>query len=135
MTTRTNHLGQPIGAPLPGWKSAQLPPRTPMQGRYCRVEPLAEAHGDDLYAAFREDAEGRNWTYNPDGPFETREAFGTWLAAHCAGAGRLPHAIVDLRDGRAAGIASYMRMEPAVGSPSTSPRGCSAPAWPPRRCT
>ncbi len=65
-----NELGQPIGAPLPGWSPRPLPPRTPIEGRFCRVEPLdPDRHAADLFAANSEDAEGRNWTYLPHGPY------------------------------------------------------------------
>src|ERR1700730_13539575 len=35
-----NHLGQPVGFPVPGWTPRPAPPRTPMVGRFCTVEPL-----------------------------------------------------------------------------------------------
>ncbi|RMF36537.1 MAG: GNAT family N-acetyltransferase, partial [Alphaproteobacteria bacterium] len=62
---RVNALGQPIGAPLPGWQGATPPPREAMEGRWCRLEPLDPAHAADLHAAFNEDREGRIWTYLP----------------------------------------------------------------------
>ena len=50
--THTNDLGQPVGFPLPGWKPCAPPPRTQMQGRTCRLEPLdAGKHAADLHAA------------------------------------------------------------------------------------
>ncbi len=116
MTTRTNELGQPIGFAMPDWQPAQIPDGTPMDGRYCRVEAIAPSHCDDLYNAFLLDSEGRNWTYLPQGPFDSREAFDHWYAAHCADTSRITHAIIDHSSGRATGIASYLRVDPAVGS-------------------
>ena len=46
MPPDTNHLGQPIGFAVPDWVPAKLPPRTPMAGRWCRIEALDVArHG------------------------------------------------------------------------------------------
>src|SRR5690242_9968189 len=60
MEPHRNALGQPIGAPLPGWTKRPLPPRTPLAGRFCRIEPLdAGRHAADLWAANGDDREGR----------------------------------------------------------------------------
>jgi RimJ/RimL family protein N-acetyltransferase len=85
----TNSLGQPIGFPLPCWQPCSPPPRTPMFGRTCRLEPLSGAHLSDLYVAYSDDREGRIWTYLPCGPLES---------------------------GKPAGISSYIRIDPKVGS-------------------
>lgn len=111
-----NALGQPVGAPLPGWKPAPRPPRTPMEGRFCRVEPLDPArHGDPLWAANALDRDGRNFTYLTAGPFATPEAYFEWLNGSCRGDDPLFHAIVDRASGQAVGVASYLRIDPANG--------------------
>jgi RimJ/RimL family protein N-acetyltransferase len=116
MTDYKNALEQPIGFPLPDWQGCARPPETVMQGHYCRLEPLrAETHADDLYAAFAQDREERVWTYLPYGPFQRFEDYRTWVAAQSAGADPLFHAIIDQQTGTAAGVASYLRIEPAVG--------------------
>src|SRR3546814_1580836 len=75
-----NELGQPVGEPLPDWQPRQAPPRTAMEGRFCRVEPLDPArHAEDLFAAYRADKDGRNWTYLPYGPFASLAAFSDWM--------------------------------------------------------
>ena len=56
----TNSLGQPIGAPVPGWIPPPLPPREPIEGRYVRVTPIDEHFAGDLYAAHLQDHEGRS---------------------------------------------------------------------------
>ncbi|HXY99322.1 MAG TPA: GNAT family protein, partial [Stellaceae bacterium] len=114
---RVNSLAQPIGAALPGWQKRPPPPRTPMEGRFCRVEPLdPERHAAELFAANRLDGEGRNWTYLPTGPFERPEDYRRWLEESNREADRLIHAIVDRATGRAVGVASYLRIDPAAGS-------------------
>jgi len=115
-TARRNELGQPIGEPVPGWQPPQPPPRTPLAGHWCRVEPLdAERHGDDLWQAVSQDRDGRTWTYLAYGPFARREDYQRWLAAAACGEDPRFHAIVDAATGRAAGVASYLRIEPASG--------------------
>lgn len=111
-----NHLGQPIGFPLPGWRSPPRPPRSPMAGRYCRVEPLdPERHARDLHAANLLDAEQRNWTYLGSGPFERLDAYLDWMKTSCLGDDPLFHAIVDLDTGKAVGVGAYMRIDTRSG--------------------
>ena len=111
-----NDLDQPIGAALPGWRGAAAPPRTAMAGRYCRVEPIdPDRHGAALFDANREDADNRIWTYLPYGPFADQPAYRAWLEKFCLGDDPLYHAVIDLGTGKAAGVASYLRIEPAVG--------------------
>jgi RimJ/RimL family protein N-acetyltransferase len=112
----TNHLGQPIGFSVPDWQARPRPPRTAMEGRFCRVEPLdPDRHLGDLFAANAEDKAGRNWTYLPYGPFERLEDYRRWMEQVCLGDDPFFHAIVERPSGRALGVASFMRIEPAVG--------------------
>ena len=116
MTDHVNQLDQPIGFPLPGWSARPRPPRTAMEGRLCRVEPVdVERHAADLHAANLEDKEGRNWTYLAYGPIERLEDYRDWMRKTCLGDDPLFHAVVDLRSGRAVGVASYLRIDPAPG--------------------
>jgi len=56
--------------PVEGWSARPFPPRTPMVGRWCRVEPLDVArHAGELHDANLDDREGRNWTYLSSEPF------------------------------------------------------------------
>jgi RimJ/RimL family protein N-acetyltransferase len=112
-----NGLGQPIGFTIDDWRPPNRPPRDPMVGRFCRVEPLhPERHAADLYDANALDTEGRNWTYLPYGPFESLENYRGWMNDHCRGDDPLFHAIVDNNTGKAVGVASYLRITPASGS-------------------
>lgn len=115
--TRTNALGQPIGEPVPGWTPRPLPGRSPMSGRLVRLEPvIAASHGDELFAAYAADEEGRMWTYLGVGPFnDDRPGFDRWLAGCETSADPLFHAVISARTGKALGLASYLRMEPSVG--------------------
>jgi RimJ/RimL family protein N-acetyltransferase len=134
MSEHLNHLGQPIGQPLPGWQARPRPPRTAIDGRYCRVEPLdPSCHAADLLAANAEDRDGRNWTYLPYGPFARNEDYRQWMDQVCRGDDPLFHAIIARDSGRAAGVASLMRIDPAsgvieVGGINYSPRLQRRPA-------
>lgn len=112
-----NHLGQPVGSALDGWTAPQLPSRSSLVGRHCRVEPLdPRRHAGELYEATAADGEGRIWTYLSYGPFASVADLRAWAESAAAREDPLFFAIVDETDGRAAGMASYLRIAPAVGS-------------------
>jgi len=112
-----NELGQPIGPPVPGWNPPPRPPREPMAGRYCRVEPLDPArHAQELHEANSREPTGRAWTYMAYGPFASFEQYRDWMRAACAGNDPFFHAIVDAASGKAAGVASYLRIDPKNGA-------------------
>lgn len=116
MSARQNTFGQPIGPDLPDWSPRPLPPRAPMCGRTCRVEPLdAERHAADLFSAFSAAPDRRSWTYLGGILPETQAAYRAELNGMAAGADPLFHAIVDAQTGRAVGLASYLRIDPANG--------------------
>ncbi len=112
-----NPLGQPVGRALGGWTAPPPPSRGSLVGRHCRVEPLDPArHTGDLYEATAADTEGRIWTYLNYGPFGSPAELRSWAEAAAASEDPLFFAIVDEADGGAAGVASYLRIAPAVGS-------------------
>jgi RimJ/RimL family protein N-acetyltransferase len=116
MTQQTNQYGQPIGFPLPGWSERPRPPRTPMEGHFCRVEPLdPPRHAAELFAANAAGADERNWTYLAYGPFDSLAAYREWMDATCLGEDPLFHAVVDRATGKAVGVASFMRISPRDG--------------------
>lgn len=123
----TNEHGQPIGAPLPDWKPRPRPPRTAIQGRYCRIEPLDPArHTQDLIAAFRQAPDDSLWTYLSVGPFADDAQYAAWVEKSAASEDPLCHAVIDQASGRAVGTLSLMRIDPAngvieVGSVTFSP--------------
>jgi RimJ/RimL family protein N-acetyltransferase len=113
---RRNELGQPIGPALPDWSPRARPPRTPIEGRFCRVEPLDPVrHAADLFAAISDDVEGRNWTYLPHGPYPAFDPYLEYLEAAARRDDPLVHAIIERSSGHAVGVASLMRIDPAAG--------------------
>ncbi len=116
MAETSRHAKLPTGRPLPRWRPRPLPPRAPMAGRFCRLEPLdVRTHAAALFAAFREDAAGIGWTYLPYGPFARPAEFRKWLAAEGQGDDPLFFAVMD-GDGRAVGMTSFLKIQPAIGA-------------------
>ncbi len=117
MTQRTNHFGQPIGEPVPNWIERPRPPRSPMLGRLCRLETLdASKHATALHDAYTADRDGRNWTYLPYGPFESAKAYAGFVEKMQMHDDPLFFAIVDLATEQPVGVASYLRIDPAMGT-------------------
>src|SRR5262249_25176657 len=117
MEPTRNDFGQPIGFPVPGWAPPPAPPREPMEGGLCRLAHLyRDRHAADLFAANVADAEGRSWTYLAYGPFRTFSDYRSWMCASCVGDDPLFFAIIDTGEGKAVGVASYLRITPAAGS-------------------
>ena len=111
---RANEHGQPIGFPLPDWTPPPFPPHVALDGRYCRLEPLsAAAHARDLWEAQAEDTTGARWTYLFTGPFARFGELAEYLAD--VERSRDPQFYAIVLDGRAAGIAAYLRIEPTHG--------------------
>jgi RimJ/RimL family protein N-acetyltransferase len=86
-----------------------------MEGLFVRLEALRPAHSDALFAANAEDSEGRNWAYLPYGPFAEKEPYRRWVADAASKPDPQFYTIFDRASGRAVGVASLMRMDPANG--------------------
>lgn len=114
--TAVNRPAQPVGELLGDWTVPPHPARQQLPGRFARLEPLRpELHAASLYAANSRDAEGRNWTYLPYGPFDRLDAYLAWMESYCAGHDPMFYAIVEQNSGLALGVASYLRITPASG--------------------
>ena len=117
MSKERNRLGQPIGPTVPGWCKRPVPTRTPMTGRFCRLELLdVEQHAADLWAANSLDREGRMWTYLPWGPFGGFDEYLAYLQTVAPKDDPLIHAIIDIGSGKAVGVGSYLRINPSAGT-------------------
>ena len=104
---------QPVGAPVTGWTARPLPAGVVLTGRTCVLEPLSSAHVGGLVEAWA-GTDDAHWTYlsmeRPDGV----DAVGALVDSMVATPGWLTFAV--LVDGRAAGVMSLMRIDPANGS-------------------
>ena len=109
-------MNQPVGFPLDSWQVAQHPQGSSMPGRLCRLEPVSrDEHSEDLYNAYALDLENRNWTYLPYGPFVRLTEFQSWIENSCLSNDPCFFSVIDQKTGKAVGLASYLRIEPAVG--------------------
>ena len=102
-----------LGAPLPDWKPATLPPREITRGRYCQLQPLQSAHAGWLWDAIEEAPE--LWTYMSVGPFQSGGDFLRWIEAQSAREDMTFFAICDL-EGKPLGLCAYLRLDLANGS-------------------
>ncbi|MAE68149.1 MAG: GNAT family N-acetyltransferase [Phycisphaeraceae bacterium] len=88
-----------------------------MEGRFCRLEPLdPERHAEALYAAHSRDATGRTWTYLPYGPFDSLDAYRSWMDSFCRQDDPLFFVILTESERAPVGVASYLRIAPGNGA-------------------
>ncbi len=116
MTTHFNSHGQPIGYPVGDWQNCLAPTRDSYIGQYGQIEPLQVGqHGHDLFSAFVDATDNADWTYLPYGPFTQEKEFLAWLSTRAESDDPLFYAIIDKATGKAVGMASYLRIDPANG--------------------
>ena len=116
MHQELNMFGQPVGPSLSAWTERPFPPLTPMTGRTCSLEPLdVDRHAADLYAAYSEAPDGRDWTYMFVGPFATLSDYAGYLRAEAAKRDPQHHAIIDAATGKPFGTAALMRIDQTHG--------------------
>ena len=99
------------------WSPAKPPSREAIVGRYVRLEPVDPArHAGNLFElSHGGQGDPAIWTYMGYGPFADFASFETWLVERAASMDPLFYAVIDSATGRAAGMASYLRMAPADG--------------------
>jgi RimJ/RimL family protein N-acetyltransferase len=113
MHERANEFGQPIGPDVADWREPFRPNAAVMEGRCCRLERLTESHSAGLHREFAAGT-GADWTYLAYGPFANEAAYTAWVHENSVGNDPLFYAVVV--NDRPAGVASYLRIVPAVGS-------------------
>lgn len=101
-------------SPLP---PAVYPDRISLSGRYAQVEPLDPAsQAEELWVATQTGHEvERIWDYMGSGPFADSRTFRNWLDSCTTTTDPLFFALRDGRDGKAAGMASYLNVRPGDG--------------------
>jgi RimJ/RimL family protein N-acetyltransferase len=105
--------GLPIGAEVPAHAAAR-PERRSLAGRFVRLEPLdAERHGAALWQETHGPGAAAFWQYLFDEPFADAGSFREFLARKAASTDPLFYAIVDQASGRALGLETLMRIDPA----------------------
>ena len=101
---------------LSHWKGVPRPERTPLDGRYVRLEPLDPArHATDLLASAQaEGAEDRFRYLFEEAPADPA-AFNAWIEKAAGGTDPFFFAVIDQRTGRAEGRQSLMRIDTVHG--------------------
>ena len=100
---------------LADWKPRPRPARKTLEGRYCRLEPLAAAkHGDELFAASMAEGVETRFRYLFDAP-QDRAPYEDWLKRSAASDDPLFYTVVDAATGRAEGRQTLMRITPEHG--------------------
>jgi RimJ/RimL family protein N-acetyltransferase len=123
-----NQYDQPIGPAVAGWSERARPPRHALHGRYSCLEPVdPHRHAADLFAAYIDAADARDWTYLFQERPETSSSFLDYLTDLAKSEDPLHYTIVDTETAKPVGTAALMRIDPVhgvieVGSIAYSPR-------------
>jgi RimJ/RimL family protein N-acetyltransferase len=103
-----------IGNDVIHWQASRLPAPVRLGGRWVTLEPLSvERHGHDLWFA----VEGHDevWTWLGDGPYAREDDLVADLKRKEMGTAASFFAILPASTGRAAGYASFMRIDAPNG--------------------
>lgn len=87
-----------------------------LSGRFTRLEPFSRsAHLQELWDALGGSGVNELLRYFPQKDFSGPEAFGEWIEGANDRLGWVTLVVIDLSTGKVAGMASYMRPDPANG--------------------
>jgi RimJ/RimL family protein N-acetyltransferase len=114
----------PLGPEVDSWPRP-LPARTPLSGTHVTLEPLHRRHVPELCEAAR--GADESFTYLRYGPFASREAVASWVAASAARPDPMFWAVRPVATGIASGWLALLDIDPAnaaieLGSIWFSPR-------------
>jgi RimJ/RimL family protein N-acetyltransferase len=99
---------------LDSWRPVPAPAPVTLEGRWVTLEPLsASSHAPDLWKAVH--GHDEIWTWLGDGPYSKEAELCEAIEAKEMGSAARFFAILPTDTRRAAGYASFMRMDPANG--------------------
>ena len=99
------------------FKSARFPSKKQLIGKYSILEPLNfKNHTEELFKNFSSDKTNTLWTYMPYGPFKNLSSFKNYLKKNCLNKEPFFYAIYSKRFKSFCGLASYLRIKPAIGT-------------------
>lgn len=107
----------PTGREL-DWTPADLPDRQPLRGDHVLLRPVdAAADAEPLYAiSHPPDGDPAIWTYLPDGPYDSPGHLRQTLTWAENAEGHVYFTVAPLPNERPLGLASYLRIAPALGT-------------------
>lgn len=112
-----NLYGQTVGDVVPDWNGAAVLPRETLIGQYCRLVPLdAGSHAADLFDAYAQAPDDRDWTWLASSRPTSVEAAACWVQGKVTDASLVPYAVIEQRSGRAVGLVCFMAIEREHGS-------------------
>jgi hypothetical protein len=90
-------MGRP-SAMLPDWNGAAVLPRETLVGQYCRLVPLdADSHAADLFDAYAQAPDDRDWTWLASSRPTSVEAAACWVEGKSTDASLVPYAVIEQR--------------------------------------
>ena len=113
--SQNNQFGQPIGEPLPDWQPRQHPQRVTLEGRLCRLEPLALKHADTLFAAYQLAEATRSWTWLLREPDTEVEGYRNWVGSILELQDPIHFAVIDKQTEQPVGSLALMRIDSKNG--------------------
>ena len=88
-----------------------------IEGNLVNLKPLvSNQFANELFQSNAIDKDDLNWTYLPYGPFENLEDYSKWIESFEGSNDPVFFAIISKKLKKAIGIASYLRINPAIGS-------------------
>ena len=103
-----NLYGQTVGDVVPDWNGAAVLPRETLIGQYCRLVPLdADSHAADLFDAYAQAPDDRDWTWLASSRPTSVEAAVCWVQGKVTDASLVPYAV---------GLVCFMAIEREHGS-------------------
>ena len=99
------------------FKSAKFPSKKQLVGKYSILKPLNfKNHAGELFKNFSLDKTNTLWTYMSYGPFTNLPSFKSYLKKNCLNKEPFFYAIYSKRLKSFCGVASYLRIKPAIGT-------------------
>jgi RimJ/RimL family protein N-acetyltransferase len=99
---------------MAGLDGALPPQRITLDGRYCRLAPIAVEHAESLYEATT-DRDGARYRWLFDHPPASVAALRGWIEAAMAKTDPITFAVIDKATGKARGRQTLMRIAPHDG--------------------
>jgi RimJ/RimL family protein N-acetyltransferase len=95
------------------WQPPPFPPGVPLEGQWCRLDPLAVAHAKDVWPYLK--GQDELWRYLSPPPPQSLAEYEDVLAAMVARTDIVPYAVIDKADGKAKGHFWIMEIRPQHG--------------------
>ncbi|MBB1200252.1 N-acetyltransferase [Enterobacteriaceae bacterium 89] len=111
-----NQFGQQVGDALPDWQGAGLLERKTLSGRSCQLVQLsAELHSAELFDAFAQAEDDRDWTWLGSERPASLAAVHAWIQNKVDDSALVPFAVID-RSERAVGVVCFMAIDRGNGT-------------------